>query len=222
MPSARGGLGAVAAARLERREDVLALHLGERRAARRRRRWRGCAARPARPADGQRQVLGADRRAVAEHHGALDAVLQLAHVAGPAVRARAAPRPRPRARARGLPCLRAVERRGSARASRAMSSAPRSRSGGSDDLHHLDAVVEVLAERAARRPSPRGRGGSRRPRARRRVMRPRAADALELAVLQEAQELALQRQRQLADLVEEERAAVRRPRTCPMRARRRR
>ena len=37
-----------------------------------------------------------------------------------------------------------------------------------------------------------------------------AADALELALLHEPQQLALQRQRQLADLVEEQRAAVRR------------
>ena len=35
-----------------------------------------------------------------------------------------------------------------------------------------------------------------------------AADALELAVLDHAQELGLQLERQLADLVEEERAAV--------------
>src|SRR5437764_909463 len=38
--------------------------------------------------------------------------------------------------------------------------------------------------------------------------RARAADALELAVLEQAQDLGLQRQRQLADLVDEERAAV--------------
>ena len=38
--------------------------------------------------------------------------------------------------------------------------------------------------------------------------RPRAADALELPLLQRAQQLRLQRERQLADLVEEERAAV--------------
>ena len=37
-----------------------------------------------------------------------------------------------------------------------------------------------------------------------------AADALDHALLQEAQQLRLQRQRQVADLVEEERAAVRR------------
>ena len=41
------------------------------------------------------------------------------------------------------------------------------------------------------------------------VQRPRAADALELALLEDAQQLGLQLQRQLADLVEEDRRAVR-------------
>ena len=40
------------------------------------------------------------------------------------------------------------------------------------------------------------------------------ADALDDAVLQEAQQLGLQRQRHVADLVEEQRAAARRSRSC--------
>ena len=45
--------------------------------------------------------------------------------------------------------------------------------------------------------------------------RPRPADALELRDLQHAQQLRLQRRRQLADLVEEQRAAVGDSPACP-------
>ena len=87
-----------------------------------------------------------------------------------------------------------------------MSSA-RSRSGGQMDAHDVDAVVQVVAEpplgdvglEVARR-----RGDDAHVHRARRVV----ADAAHLALLQRAQQLHLQRQRQLADLVEEERAAV--------------
>ena len=54
------------------------------------------------------------------------------------------------------------------------------------------------------------------------VQRLVAADALERALLQEAQELHLRRRRDLADLVEEERAPGRPARSGPRAARRRR
>jgi hypothetical protein len=87
-------------------------------------------------------------------------------------------------------------------------SSPRSRSGGRD-VHHVEAVVEVLAERALLdlllEVAVRRRDHA-------------DVDALGLgvahlgdhALLQRAQELHLQRDGQLADLVEEERALVRR------------
>ena len=42
-----------------------------------------------------------------------------------------------------------------------------------------------------------------------------AAEALDHPLLQEAQQLGLQAERQVADLVEEQRAAVRHARSCP-------
>ena len=99
-------------------------------------------------------------------------------------------------------------RRGTRSASTRMSSR-RSRSGGIADLEDAETVVEVLAKRL--------------PRDRRRqiavgcrddadvgAQRARAAEALELALLQHAQELGLHQRAHLADLVEE-RARRRRP-----------
>ena len=97
--------------------------------------------------------------------------------------------------------------RGSGRTSSGMSSR-RSRSGGSCDREDVQPVEEVLAETCPRRPArPRSRLVAAITRTSTR-MRPRAADALELALLEHAQQLRLQLERQLADLVEEERAAV--------------
>ena len=76
------------------------------------------------------------------------------------------------------------------------------------DREDVEPVVEILAELVRPRSSARDRGWSPRRRGRRRAMRARAADALELALLQDAQQLRLHLQRQLADLVEEQRAAV--------------
>ena len=87
-------------------------------------------------------------------------------------------------------------------------SSRRSRSGGFDDREHVQPVVEVAAELLV--------GDHRDEVAVRRrhqpdvdANRPGAAEALELLLLQHAQQLGLQLQRNVADLVEEQRAAVR-------------
>ena len=84
----------------------------------------------------------------------------------------------------------------------------RSRSGGISDRKHRQPEVEVLAE-LARRDRGLQVAVRRRDDAHVDVQRHRAADALEPLLLERAQDLRLQRQRQLADLVEEQRAAVR-------------
>ena len=89
-----------------------------------------------------------------------------------------------------------------------MSSA-RSRSGGTRDRDHREAEVEVLAElvrRATRRRQVAVRG---RDHAHVDPDRAAAADARQLALLQHAQQLGLRARAQVADLVEEQRAAVR-------------
>ena len=84
-----GGLRGRAVRRLERRQDRVALDLGHRRA-----RDRGRA--PCRRAARRRWAgrRASMRVALAEHDRALDRVLELAHVAGPAVRRRASRAPR--------------------------------------------------------------------------------------------------------------------------------
>ena len=83
----------------------------------------------------------------------------------------------------------------------------RARSGGHLDFDDRQPVVEVLAEHAARRARAH-RLVRRADHARAARERVAAADALESAVLQHAEELRLQRRVEVADLVEEERAAV--------------
>ena len=68
-------------------------------------------------------------------------------------------------RACGRPCRRAA--RAAKCSTRSGMSSRRSRSGGSSERHDVQAVVEILAEAARRRPRPRGRGWSPRRRARR-------------------------------------------------------
>ena len=87
-------------------------------------------------------------------------------------------------------------------------SSRRSRSGGIHDRKHVQAVVEVAAELLV--------GDHRDEVAIRRrhqpdvdADRPGAAEPLELLLLQHAQQLRLQLQRNVADLVQEQRAAVR-------------
>ena len=93
------------------------------------------------------------------------------------------------------------------RASSATSSR-RARSGGSVDADHVEPVEEVFAEGAFLDELPKV-GVGRRNDAGVELDRLRFADALDLALLQRAQQLGLQRQRHQADFVDEERAAVR-------------
>ena len=100
-------------------------------------------------------------------------------------------------------------------------SSRRSRSGGSRIGKHAQAVVEVLAERAFADHAPqvamRGRDD-----ADVHFLRLRGAEPLERAFLQHAQELGLQVEREIADLVEKQRAAVGQlEATLPRRRRRR-
>ena len=74
--------------------------------------------------------------------------------------------------------------------------------------HHRQAVVEILAEGAAVHLAHQIAVGGR-DHAHVDGDHLRAADAADLALLERAQQLGLQLERQLADLVEEERAAVR-------------
>ncbi len=76
-------------------------------------------------------------------------------------------------------------------------------------LDHVEPVVEVRAERAARRPRPRGRGWSRRSRGRRPRSPRSPPTGLTLRSWSARRQLHLEAQRQLADLVEEQRAADR-------------
>ncbi len=87
------------------------------------------------------------------------------------------------------------------------------------DRDHLEAVEEVLAERPLAR-HRREVAVRRRHDAHRDRHRARAAEPLDLARLEEAQELHLRGERQLAHLVEEQRPAVRRGRPPLARARR--
>ena len=87
-------------------------------------------------------------------------------------------------------------------------SSRRARSGGMVERQDVEPVVEVGPEGAALARGDEvavGRGDD----AHVDLERLAAADALDLALLQDAQELGLHRQRHVADLVEEERAAAR-------------
>ena len=88
-------------------------------------------------------------------------------------------------------------------------SSGRSRSGGTCEREDVQPVEEVLAEASLverRAQVAVGRGEDR---ARRPATGPAAAQALDLARLEHAQQLGLQLERHVADLVEQQRAAVR-------------
>ena len=90
----------------------------------------------------------------------------------------------------------------------------RSRSGGSADRDHVDAVVQLLAELAlGHRLAQVAVGG--RHQAHVDVDQRGAADAADLPLLEHPQQLRLEGQRELADLVQEQRAADRPPRIRP-------
>ena len=162
---------------------------------------------PARRAPGK-HVLALDRgRAVpgGADHRRLDGVRELAHVARPLRFCERAQRARARARARAGRAARQPPRR-SARASSGMSSR-RSRERRHAHRQHLQAVEEVLAETPCLAPRPRGRCWSRRSRARRPCAAP-CAEREVLLRLQQLEQLRLRRERELADLVEEQRAVL--------------
>ena len=142
--------------------------------------------------------------AAAEDRGALDHGRELAHVAGPVValqqrrvggRDREVRGTEPGAGMRREVCRERWDIRTSLAQRRQA------------DREHVDAIVEVLAKHAgADQRAEIAMCG--RDHAHRDAQRLRAADAFEHAVLQHAQEPHLRRERQLADLVEEQRAAV--------------
>src|SRR5581483_1430583 len=157
-----------------------------------------------RDAGGERVRLDDVRRP--EDHRALDRVSELADVAGPVVREE-----------RILGRLRERERRPARLLREEAEEAPGERQDvlpplaqrRHRDLDDVQAIEEVLAESSGRdvalEVAVRGREDAH-------VRAPRAglADPLERLVLEEAQELRLQARRHLGDLVEEERAALRR------------
>ena len=164
-----GGARHVAAVRAQRGEQVralevddgLALRRGERALRSPRLAVRGAARRRFGGSRRSDSSIASPRR---EHRGLLDDVAQLAHVARPRVA-------RERASASGAigsfgpvePLARAASRKWFASAG---TSSRRSRSGGQLDLDDLQPVVEILAEAAGAAPRARGRGASRRRRAR--------------------------------------------------------
>ena len=100
----------------------------------------------------------------------------------------------------------ALNRSTKERASRPMSPG-RSRKGRQEHRNHVDAIVEVGAELAlGHRMLEILVGGADQPHVH--LERALAADAFEFALLQHAQQLGLERRRYLADLVEQQRAAV--------------
>src|SRR6266566_3190738 len=156
------------------------------------------------PAHGGGQVVQRDRVGDREREGALDRVLQLAHVAGPAVDAQALHRLGGEALRRHLVLAaealeevldqqRDVLRPGAQRRQR--------------EVHHVEAVVEVLPEAAGPHLALEVAvaGGDEAHVDRHREAR---AEGRHLALLDGAQELRLQGERDLRHLVEEEGAAL--------------
>ena len=148
----------------------------------------------------ERDGAGTNDGAVRQQHDPLDDVLQLAHVAGPAVPGEHLERVR---RERGwlrLPVLSQELSGDEGDVDRAVAQR------GQLDLDRVDAVQQVIAELpvgdAPREVPIRGREDADVD-----LHLLRAANAVEAALVERAQELALKLERQLRDLVEEERAA---------------
>ena len=150
------------------------------------------------------EVLGADRRAAREDHRALDDVLDLAHVARPVVLAQLLHAVGCEARRRHAHLARELRDEVVRERPEVVEAIAQRRQ---VDREHVEPVVEVLAELAlldhllevAVR---------RRHEANVDLHGLVAADALELALLQRAEQLDLHLHREVADLVEEQRAAV--------------
>ena len=150
-------------------------------------------------------MAGLDCVPFAQNDRALDAVLQLADVSGPRIRAEIVERRRGQQQ-RLLVHIAAELLDEMARQHRDVGAALAQRRDG--DREHRQPEVQVLAELA--------RGDTRLELSIRRrhdagvdVQRAGAADPLELLRFERAQDLGLQPERQIADLVEEQRAAVR-------------
>jgi hypothetical protein len=153
----------------------------------------------------QAQIDRIDQAALGQHHRAADAVDQLAHIARPVVRhhglQRAPAEALEPAAALGRELAEVVLREQADVVAALTQRRHRQR-------QHVEPVVQVLAEGA------RGHGGLEidvggRDHAHIDLDRARAADAIDGAFLQEAQQVGLHVQRQVADLVEEQRAVVR-------------
>ena len=146
-----------------------------------------------------------DGVALGEDHRALDAVLQLAHVSRPAIRHQGFQgRRRQRQRLLLHVAAEAIDEVARQQGNIAGTIAQRR----NRDREDRQPEEEILAE------PPRGHGGTQTLVRRRHqphvdLHRRRSADALEAPLFERAQDLGLQRERQVADLVEEERAAVR-------------
>ena len=220
IEQSRGAVGAFdhSACLPEHGDDVLSFDLFERlhgNSFSRRHRGRSARGLGARCASGRellarRPQLPIDDELIAarEHDGALDRVLQLAHVPGPGVRyEQLAASVRCDARRCACRASRALRREEEVAPSAGMSSR-RSRSGGTCEREHVQPVVQVRRGSGPARRSRLQIAVRRRDHAHVDLERPRAADALELLLLQHAQQLRLHLERQLADLVEEQRAAV--------------
>ena len=142
---------------------------------------------------------------VAQQDRALEDVAQLAHVAGPGACERAPARPRRRAARRAVPARRAM--RSTRRRASSTTSSPRSRSGGTTSGMRADPVVEVLAELLLLDEPAEvavGRGEE----AHVDLAVAHVAQPAEAQVLDHLQQLGLHLQVHVADLVEEQRAAV--------------
>ena len=152
------------------------------------------------------QMLGRDRLArVGERDGSLDLVLELADVAGKRVRAQARHR-LGRDRRHGAPRSHPIHAEEILGQRRDVPGALAER--GQVDREDVKPIEEILPERAGRRLGLEV-GVRRRDHAHVHAPRGRLADAPQLAFLDHAQQPELHRRRHLADLVQEDRAAVR-------------
>ncbi len=147
--------------------------------------------------------VGVDDPGVRHHRRALQAVLQLAHVARPGVLREAAQRGFLQGQAASLLLAEAADEEARQIGNVLATLAQRGQRNG----HDVEAVVKVFAEIAGvdRRFEIAVGGGDD---AHINLDRPAAADALEFTFLQHAQHLGLEGRRDLADLVEEQGAAV--------------
>ena len=151
-------------------------------------------------------MLGRDRLArVGERDGSLDLVLELADVAGKRVRAQARHR-LGRDRRHGAPRSHPIHAEEILGQRRDVPGALAER--GQVDREDVKPIEEILPERAGRRLGLEV-GVRRRDHAHVHAPRGRLADAPQLAFLDHAQQPELHRRRHLADLVQEDRAAVR-------------